>query len=1288
MTTYVGNVKLNRLTTKEIAGFADGAGGTDPIDILSNLNAGGAIVAQDIQATSLTSTGALSVAGTSAVQALTATDLDCSTVDTTGDMSVGGNLAVAGSIQFNDMNAVNITASGNLTAGGDLAVSGNSTLDTLTAGVSTFTGAIDAQAGLTSTTLVATGTTTAVDVNMSGAMSCLTAQVNNTLGVSGVSTLGQLDAQATTATSLSVSGSTSLQDTTATSITASGAVVADSLTTTNSVTVGGDLIVNGQTTTINSTEKHIKDAVLALGDDSVLSVKDAGVKLLYNDGSAKIGFMGFDTSDNKFAVFSDAVDTSEVFSGTLGDFKCGNLEADGVQLGGDIECSNLVVNMDTSLQDFTAVNGSLTGTLGVSGAGTFSDTLSVVNGLSGSTASFSTSVDTPLVKTATLSSDNASIVVNKNLDATGFDLNAKEITLTDDLNAVNAVLSGDASAVNMTATTNMTADTGKFDKIDSATGGLIAFQLGFTGTSGTFTSGVTANHLTTINGSVTVATGSKVKSDTLDSNGSASITVEKPLAMGANQITTTGQINSGSLVATGVVKGGTLKAPTLTTDATEISVTKPINLNANKLQTTGQIEGDTGVFTTSVSAPLLAVDNLTTDDLSLNTISNKDNANVQFNAPVDLQAHALTSTSSVSAGTMVASTSVSAPLVSSANAQHNTISAKDNADIKFNAPVDLQAHALTSTSSVSAGTMVASTSVSTPLLTSATTSISVNKDIALGAKNLTTTGGVSCGTATASTKVDAPLLDNSAGTDIKLNKDLNFQAFNITGTGDITTTGKVECGELNILSASTDTILASSTTTDSLVINGSVFTPSDQTINNLKVAEVEAVATNINLGKADGTNTIDIRGTLKNNGNPISTSVADINDITNVDTSTSTLADAVSLRYDPSASKWVAEDNFFIGGSSITLNSGDFWFDGTGQKINGENYNALVDDICETAKQIKDTSTDLIVSNGTTNLLQVDKSAGQVLFNGYTDLYMEYGNLVMENHPNQQLISVGVGAKIEDICESANRIRKTTGDLIVGSANVAEILKVDKTNDKVVVNEIDATTYKVGGASFNPIVSLQEDTSSEGALSGSLLDGTPLQMNPFGALLKTNTARTKVAINKSSAPTASDTCLEVEGGCNIATSAGNGASIQLTDRISLYGGADYAGNTNVVSKLFNKWEADGEFTADKLKVQQTPTALSISSGAVAIDFESLSYKVFTLSAGESITSITPTNLVAGLNAVIYITASTAITLNGSTTGLTGAKVNFNDIALANGEFAVLSLTSDGTNLFVAGSKFA
>lgn len=89
------------------------------------------------------------------------------------------------------------------------------------------------------------------------------------------------------------------------------------------LTITGNLIVNGTTTTVNSTTTTLDDPILTLGGDTAPATddnKDRGIEFRWHNGSAaKIGFFGFDDSTGKLTFIPDATNSSEVFSGTVGE---------------------------------------------------------------------------------------------------------------------------------------------------------------------------------------------------------------------------------------------------------------------------------------------------------------------------------------------------------------------------------------------------------------------------------------------------------------------------------------------------------------------------------------------------------------------------------------------------------------------------------------------------------------------------------------------------------------------------------------------------------------------------------------------------------------------------------------------------------------------------------------------------------------------------------------------------------------------------------------------------------
>lgn len=105
-------------------------------------------------------------------------------------------------------------------------------------------------------------------------------------------------------------------------ISSSGTLNVGIISSTGNVTVGGNLIVNGTTTTVNSTVVTIDDPVFTVGGDIAPTGddnKDRGIAFNYYNGSAKVGFFGYSDSTGKWKFIPDSTNTSEVFSGTVGE---------------------------------------------------------------------------------------------------------------------------------------------------------------------------------------------------------------------------------------------------------------------------------------------------------------------------------------------------------------------------------------------------------------------------------------------------------------------------------------------------------------------------------------------------------------------------------------------------------------------------------------------------------------------------------------------------------------------------------------------------------------------------------------------------------------------------------------------------------------------------------------------------------------------------------------------------------------------------------------------------------
>ena len=127
----------------------------------------------------------------------------------------------------------------------------------------------------------------------------------------------------------------------------------------NDLTIGGDLVVNGTTTTVNSTVTTLDDPIITLGGDTAPASndgKDRGVEFRYYDGSAKIGFFGYDRSSSQYVFLADSTNTGEVHAGTDAGLRAGSLNLTAAGTALDVDNN---ANIDGTL----TVDGQITSNL-------------------------------------------------------------------------------------------------------------------------------------------------------------------------------------------------------------------------------------------------------------------------------------------------------------------------------------------------------------------------------------------------------------------------------------------------------------------------------------------------------------------------------------------------------------------------------------------------------------------------------------------------------------------------------------------------------------------------------------------------------------------------------------------------------------------------------------------------------------------------------------------------------------------------------------------------------------
>ncbi len=105
------------------------------------------------------------------------------------------------------------------------------------------------------------------------------------------------------------------------------------------------LFITGALAQFNTDNVRFKDPVITLGDTTLVSSdsKDRGVEYRYfaTSGSMKLGWFGRKDTTNRFTFYSDAINTSEVITGTIGDLEVSNV----FLRGGITFLSNPVIDM-------------------------------------------------------------------------------------------------------------------------------------------------------------------------------------------------------------------------------------------------------------------------------------------------------------------------------------------------------------------------------------------------------------------------------------------------------------------------------------------------------------------------------------------------------------------------------------------------------------------------------------------------------------------------------------------------------------------------------------------------------------------------------------------------------------------------------------------------------------------------------------------------------------------------------------------------------------------------------
>ena len=327
------------MTTLDIGGTNVAATATE-INILDGDNSASSVTIADADRIILNDNGTMKQVAVTALNTYTSSSIAADNIST-GDGAVtlatsSGNITIDAQAGDADIIFKGTDSSSDITA---------LTLDMSEAGAATFNDKI-----------VATELDISGNIDIDGTTNLDNTDIDGTFAVDG--TTISLDAT----TSLNIDNSNTSNGITIGTAT-SGVPISighstSEVTVNDNLTVTGDFTVNGTTTTVNSTTTTVDDPVFTLGGDTAPGSddnKDRGIEFRYHDGSsARIGFFGYDDSASAFTFLTAATNSSEVFSGTIGNVTAGVGTFASLDISGNIDIdgtSNLdAVDIDGAVQ--------------------------------------------------------------------------------------------------------------------------------------------------------------------------------------------------------------------------------------------------------------------------------------------------------------------------------------------------------------------------------------------------------------------------------------------------------------------------------------------------------------------------------------------------------------------------------------------------------------------------------------------------------------------------------------------------------------------------------------------------------------------------------------------------------------------------------------------------------------------------------------------------------------------------------------------------------------------------
>lgn len=128
--------------------------------------------------------------------------------------------------------------------------------------------------------------------------------------------------------------------------------------------VQGNLIVEGSTTSVESVVTVVEDPVFTLGGNSALTSddgKDRGIEFRYYDSESRLGYFGWDSSQDLYVFLQSATNLNEQFTGTYADVKANLFIGDVLAQSLIVTDSLTAVTLDVSTLTANSITADISG---------------------------------------------------------------------------------------------------------------------------------------------------------------------------------------------------------------------------------------------------------------------------------------------------------------------------------------------------------------------------------------------------------------------------------------------------------------------------------------------------------------------------------------------------------------------------------------------------------------------------------------------------------------------------------------------------------------------------------------------------------------------------------------------------------------------------------------------------------------------------------------------------------------------------------------------------------------